>query len=98
MILFALPLTLLMGAVVFATFWLFRQKTGLQPNRFGGRRSARNIGGAITQGFDRCFDFKGRSSRLDFWTFAVFAGGVWLATLIIFILLVLQNQVYTHQG
>jgi uncharacterized membrane protein YhaH (DUF805 family) len=92
MILFALPLAALIGTVVFICFWPFLRRADARLNRFGSCQSAKHIGGAIVQGFNRCLDFKGRSSRLDFWTFAVFAGAIWLATCIAFVVLAIQGK------
>ncbi len=83
MLLFTLPfvaVALVILGVIGYLLWLpldlFIKPASI--NRFGPPSSTRFIGQAVLGGFSRAFDFSGRANRLDFWAFAVFAGGVCL--------------------
>ena len=92
MILFVLPVAAVLSAIVFICFWPFLRKAQAQPNRFGRRRSAKNIGSAIAQGFNRRVDVKGRSSRLDVWSFGVFTAIMAATPIVIIILAVYADE------
>jgi len=84
MIFFMLPILLaemavgaaVMSGVVFAVAFAFIRKQPILPNQYGPLSGTRTLWTAIFAAFKRMFDFRGRANRLDFWTFAVFAGFV----------------------
>ncbi|MBW8732855.1 MAG: DUF805 domain-containing protein, partial [Asticcacaulis sp.] len=55
------------------------------PNRYGAASSTRDLGGAISGGFRRAFDFSGRANRLDFWVFAFTVGALCFVAFVAFV-------------
>jgi uncharacterized membrane protein YhaH (DUF805 family) len=76
MILFILPvlalIAIVIAGIVFAAAFNFIRKPSTAKNRFGSSSSTLNIFSAIVGAMTSSFDFSGRSSRLDFWSFCFF--------------------------
>ena len=78
--------------VVFLISLPFILKRDPTANRFGPASATKTIPGAILAGFTRALNFTGRASRLDFWTFAIFAGAVCFAGYILAVMFIVNDS------
>lgn len=78
--------------VVFLVSLPFILRRDATANRFGPASTTKTIPAAIASGFVRALNFTGRASRLDFWTFAIFAGAVCFAGYVLAVMFIVNDS------